>query len=411
MTIAQEEADRKHAEQYNESIDNGGIIRKSKRLQSLTKQPRINTSRLRRLHQLFWLDDDSYNNDDDSSSSNDSISTSTTSNVCGDEANDKPLVKRISCPKNNRHSNIKISSRLSLKRIHSSPHIYTVDNFLTESELQYFEHKIKLANDHKLFKKSFTDNGEGDNQNRNPKKKNCKRQKISNNEEKLREDKNQNNVRSIDLNRAEDKSTSIIQSQRQQQQHIIEETKKQRTSRFIHFTKQLDSTITTIEQRACDLLSVPNDNIEPLQLVKYNIGQYFNVHHDLGVLYDDGSVEMPQRRNALLSPPRRIVTILVYLNDVNQCNGGSTRFPMLTAQLGEGITKEDQCDGDDILEIYPKRGMAVMWCNITKDGLPDPRVVHSGEALVVSSSSEEDSKVKEGSSVVKYALNIWACEY
>ena len=64
----------------------------------------------------------------------------------------------------------------------------------------------------------------------------------------------------------------------------------QRTSTFIHFSKLSDSRIALIENRAAELMCLPNHSIEPLQLVRHEKGQYFRDHHDLGVLYEDGSV-------------------------------------------------------------------------------------------------------------------------
>jgi len=192
-------------------------------------------------------------------------------------------------------------------------------------------------------------------------------------------------------------------------------------------------------------------------------------HHDMGELYEDGSVELPARD--AISSPRRIVTLLVYLNTLGACGngdgdgdgdgtngvndfGGSTRFPLLTSN--------DKSDGDGGennkgLDIYPKRGMAVLWCNIKKDGMPDERLVHSGQMIrnvpvstashpgntwngvsdagvgittsnisskvgvtkddaeIVSSGGIQclpsiASSITSSSPVVKYAMNIWACE-
>ena len=219
----------------------------------------------------------------------------------------------------------------------------------------------------------------------------------------------------------------------------------QRTSNFIHFSKLSNAKIAAIENRAADLLSLPNHSIEPLQLVKYAPGQYFKKHHDLGELFDDGSIDLPSK--SAFSPPRRLVTILVYLNDVPPGLGGETQFPLLKGKDGVGP-----------LKVSPKRGTALVWCNILKNGLPDQRVVHSGQPIkhicrptpprrnyseadgrvscqdaVLSISTNQDmidaldefvDNVASGSKgswlesgkrmssdeVIKYAMNIWACE-
>lgn len=421
MTIAQEEASRKHAEEYSKSIDKG--IRKSKRLQSLTCRPNINTSRLRRLHELFWVEDkDDLDLDPtridsiiDESDINTDIGTFKTCNNSkengigngmkdGSDIDLVPVTVPETVPVLDRP--FKISSRMSMQKIHSSPNIYTIDNFLSHSELQYFQKKIKIANENKMFKRSFTD--EENEIKRGKRRRTCR---VDDHSEctisgTLEQDLNINLAEHEHVHEDDVETTTPTPS-------------KQRTSKFIHFTKQSDSTITSIEQRACEMLSIPNDNIEPLQLVKYQTGQYFKVHHDLGILYDDGSVELPQRLNTFLSPPRRIVTILVYLNDVKKDNGGSTKFPLLkqtmTMQYQHHHCHEhNQKDlENECLEIYPKKGMAVVWCNITKDGLPDTRVVHSGEELVSTPSigAGGTCNVIHDKEIVKYALNIWACEY
>ena len=102
----------------------------------------------------------------------------------------------------------------------------------------------------------------------------------------------------------------------------------------------------------------------------------------MGVLFDDGSVELPPR--VLAGVPRRVVTILVYLNDLPIEAGGGTQFPYLS-KTGFGM-KDDDDEGDDDegggIVIHPKRGRAVVWANIDQTGWPDPRTVHEGMPLI-----------------------------
>jgi len=127
-------------------------------------------------------------------------------------------------------------------------------------------------------------------------------------------------------------------------------------------------------------------------LVRYSRGQYFHDHHDMGMLFEDGSVELPTK-NAMTAP-RRIVTILVYLNDLPNDVGGSTNFPLLEG--GSNGSDTDVLLPLKGLSIRPKKNLAVIWCNVKKDGTPDERLVHRGETL--------------NGDAVKYAMNIWACE-
>ena len=99
-----------------------------------------------------------------------------------------------------------------------------------------------------------------------------------------------------------------------------------------------------------------------LQLLKYDVGQYYRIHHD----YLGGS-------EALLAGPRTL-TLFVYLSDVT--DGGETVFPVLN------------------FSVVPKVGRAVLWAN-TLDAQPlvkDKRTRHA--AL----------PVRTG---VKYAANLW----
>jgi prolyl 4-hydroxylase len=121
--------------------------------------------------------------------------------------------------------------------------------------------------------------------------------------------------------------------------------------------------------------------VEGLQLVRYKPGEFFGIHHDLGDLLEDDQVLLPRKQFGV---KRRLVTIFVYLNDLEQGQGGCTHFP--------------KCDN---LRVTPKKGKAVLWSNITSDGSPDPATIHAGET--VRSSDGDDS-------VVKYGLNIWITE-
>lgn len=163
---------------------------------------------------------------------------------------------------------------------------------------------------------------------------------------------------------------------------------EQRTSTFISFDKSQPTQIMAIEQKAANLLACPITAFERLQLVRYLPGQFFGVHHDMGGYNEDTCVvDLPPK---LLGAPRRLVTIFCYINDVSTENGGSTHFPYCKSANGSE------------LRVQPHRGQAVVWSNVTKNGLPDHRTIHEGEALVVDNNN--------GIAVVKYGLNIWMCE-
>lgn len=123
-----------------------------------------------------------------------------------------------------------------LERIHSSPNVYLVRNFLSEVEIEHFDKFC--TNRCAIFKNSFV------------------------------EDDDNNEV-------------------------ISEE----RTSRYTYLNKGQDSIIRNIETRAAEMCGLGQEHCEPLQIVSYTEGQKFETHHDAGTLQDDGTVELvPPRR-------------------------------------------------------------------------------------------------------------------
>jgi prolyl 4-hydroxylase len=208
----------------------------------------------------------------------------------------------------------------SLQRIYSSPNIYIIDNFLSASDLQYLRSCIERM----PFEASFVD----------------------------------------------DPTNTLSDA-------IFDDT--HRTSTFVSFDKQQNAKIAAIELKAATLMGFFSTGcLEGLQLVRYTKGQFFGVHHDLGDYNEaDGTVELPPKQECGIRCRRRLVTILCYVNEVEQ--GGNTEFPSL----------------NDDLQVEPRAGRAVLWQNVLPNGLPDARTVHAG------------APVEDG---VKYALNIWLCE-
>jgi len=218
-----------------------------------------------------------------------------------------------------------------LERLHTSPNIYRVPHFLTATELAHFQKKIATTR----FQKSYVD-------------------QVPTNSNNNDDRKNGDNT-----------TTSAIYDT------------EHRTSMFDSFQKAQDQIIAGVERKAADLLGCwsPETCLEPLQLVRYQEGQFFGVHHDLGAYDEETSqVELPPK--SLLGIKRRIATLFVYLNEPRA--GGDTWFPAA---------------GN--LTVAPAAGSAVLFGNVVPEGLPDARTVHSGRA------------VTQG---VKYGLNIWYLE-
>ncbi len=169
-------------------------------------------------------------------------------------------------------------NRLHLCRVNNSPHIYEIENFLSDAEINYFAEFIKNCS----FQRSFVDNMQYDNETRSADEKTPKRQRRT----------------------------------------VLDST--HRTSTFFAFKHRADITIRAIEQRTADLLGCWVHQVEGLQLVRYLPGQFFGIHHDLGDLLENDEVLLPRKHLAI---KRRLVTIFVYLNDLTKEQGGCTYFP------------------------------------------------------------------------------------
>ena len=117
-----------------------------------------------------------------------------------------------------------------------------------------------------------------------------------------------------------------------------------------------------INERLRNLTGIPDANAEPLQLLKYEEGQFYETHHDL--------IDYQLERQG----GHRILTVFIYLNDVEE--GGGTMFDELE------------------LTVMPKRGRVLIWPSVYNDDplKKDWRTEH--QAL----------KVERG---IKYGANAW----
>jgi hypothetical protein len=272
----------------------------------------------------------------------------------------------------------------SVQRVTSrrQPPIYVLDNFLTASELDYFDQKIQqqqlqqVSSSSLKFKRSFVDNMRYD------------------------DDDDDDDVEKNDNNQQEKEKIgddfSAISQQKQETRKkrsrtLVDDT--HRTSTFYSFGKLHDARIAALERRIATLLGCWVHQIEPLQLVRYEPGQFFGIHHDMGDLLDDDTVMLPHKD---VMYKRRLVTFFCYLNSLEPHQGGATYFP--------------HCSH---LRVTPQRGRAVLWSNVTAEGQPDARTIHAGEVVIdhrPPRSKRTARDAKPPPVVVKYGLNIWICE-
>jgi prolyl 4-hydroxylase len=128
---------------------------------------------------------------------------------------------------------------------------------------------------------------------------------------------------------------------------------KYRTSNT-SFLPNNNSLVKNIKQKISQELKINIENIETLQGVKYEIGQYFNAHHD--------AYEGIRKENLTKESGNRYWSFLIYLND--DFEGGSTNFPKLQ------------------YEITPKKGMALFWQNIRPNGDMIDESLHEGKLVL-----------------------------
>lgn len=108
-----------------------------------------------------------------------------------------------------------------------------------------------------------------------------------------------------------------------------------------------------IERKIIEEIDLHQSNTEESQIQHYRVGNEFKAHWD----YFD-----PKEDGEFLKNGQRTWTFMVYLNDVKK--GGETEFVKLKQN------------------VYPKKGTAVVWCNIKEDGTPDEMTMHQGSPVL-----------------------------
>jgi prolyl 4-hydroxylase len=134
---------------------------------------------------------------------------------------------------------------------------------------------------------------------------------------------------------------------------------------------QNDPRVLAVHEAVGNVTGLPLSNQEYMQVVKYNIGQYYVKHHDTSATYS---------RSA---NGHRIYTMFLYLHDVEPDAGGETSFP-------------DHPMPD--MKVRPKKGGAALWTNVVPDDpdREDFRTMH--EALPLKSGN-------------KMGANLWMYAY
>ena len=144
-----------------------------------------------------------------------------------------------------------------------------------------------------------------------------------------------------------------------------------RKSKTCWLNRTDDALIDSIMDRLAFLFDVEDSSLEPMQIVYYNIDDYFDLHYDQ-CLFKKPCCKKEMER---YGDRPRTKTFLLYLNHPQEYIGGETHFPLLNARY-----KLD-------------KGSALLFHNLdTSENYVHPKSLHAG------------TKVISGE---KWIVNIW----
>ncbi|ROT35080.1 oxidoreductase [Sodiomyces alkalinus F11] len=162
-----------------------------------------------------------------------------------------------------------------------------------------------------------------------------------------------------------------------------------------------DAVVRCIQSRALAFQGLPPSaahRLEPLQLVKYGVGERYHFHTDW--FTDPAQASAARGGN-------RATSFFGYVSVSNDTAGGGTNFPLLEAPSYDHRSAEDaewwcgivDCDAEweDGVTFRPVEGNAVYWENLVPggqqgEGEGEPRTLHAGLPVLRGS---------------KVGMNIW----
>jgi prolyl 4-hydroxylase len=131
----------------------------------------------------------------------------------------------------------------------------------------------------------------------------------------------------------------------------IREVDDLRSSSSMFFQEGENEVVARIEKRISQIMKIPVEHGEGLQILNYQIGQEYKAHFDF----------FKSTSQAVKNP--RISTLVMYLNDVEY--GGETYFP----KLG--------------LSVSPQKGMAVYFEYFYNDQTLNELTLHGGAPVII----------------------------
>ncbi|KAF5769015.1 putative procollagen-proline 4-dioxygenase [Helianthus annuus] len=143
-----------------------------------------------------------------------------------------------------------------------------------------------------------------------------------------------------------------------------------RTGYITNLERGQDETIGAIEKRIADLTFLPVEYGEGFEVLRYEVGQKFVIHHDY-----------PIGEHFTKDGGHTVATIVIYLSDVEE--GGEEVFPLAKGNIsalacwnGKYTTHDGKGGGG--LSVKPKMGDALLFWNIKPDGTMDLSSLYGG---------------------------------
>ena len=143
-----------------------------------------------------------------------------------------------------------------------------------------------------------------------------------------------------------------------------------RTSTQYFLPSHGDSKIQSIDRRTALLTRTRVNQQENVQVLRYEIGQFYQQHHD----YFDKRQYQKDRKtleNIKNGEKNRLATVLWYLSTVEE--GGHTIFPN---SFNSTAVHSGDCSSATALKVAPIKGEVIIFYNLHADGSLDPYSLH-----------------------------------
>ena len=158
-------------------------------------------------------------------------------------------------------------------------------------------------------------------------------------------------------------SAKVISSDKNSKDFVNNSNVRNNKSAWVHYNE--DDKIRDLYNNVSKLINYPIENSEKLQLVNYNVGEKYNYHYDG---FDEDNIRIKDEG-------QRMVTCFIYLNNLQENQGGCTEFNKLN------------------IKVAPKKGRLLIFYNTEKDSNKKHELsMHGGNELLNGE---------------KWACNIW----